>query len=162
MKLVSGSLVLGGTNTIDFNADLLPDITLQHDLGSSLQRWNQIWGLTGNIATSDRRAKKNIQPLNYGLSDLMQLRPVTYEWKNDTRNHGAQIGLIAQEVLEVIPEIVETHSFVADGRGNKSYQENELYGMVYEELIPVLIQSIQEQQAIIDDLKERIVVLENQ
>ena len=94
------------------------------------------------INISDRRLKIDITPLNYGLNEVLQLNPVSYYWKKDkeTKTHKS-IGLIAQEVDEVIKNVV-TYNKVQDQ-----------YGVSYTELIPVLIKAIQEQQDIITTLK---------
>ena len=58
------------------------------------------------LSNSDRRLKKDIHPLNDGLSKLLQLKPVTYKWK-EPEKHGNQDfvirGFIAQEIQEVFP-----------------------------------------------------------
>jgi trimeric autotransporter adhesin len=96
-----------------------------------------VW-VTGNwLGPSDARLKQAIKPLNYGLSEVLRLRPVSFEWKD--RNDGKlNLGLIAQEVAPVIPEIVE-----------KSKDEAGTMGMNYSALIPVLIKAVQEQQSVI-------------
>lgn len=77
---------------------------------------------------SDRRAKKNIQPLSYGLDVINQLNPVSFTYK---RNDYNTIGFIAQEVLDIIPEAV-------------SGSEENGYSMSYQTLTPAIVQSIQE------------------
>ena len=60
------------------------------------------WGVV-----SDRRLKKNIEPLSGALDRLMKLRSVTYEYKDPEKDHqlpGTQIGFVAQEVEEVFPD----------------------------------------------------------
>ena len=52
---------------------------------------------------SDRRLKKNIVDSNYGLNEILQLRPVNYVMK---KSGDKQVGFIAQEVREVLPEVV--------------------------------------------------------
>ncbi len=103
-------------------------------LGSSANKWTEVWAVNGTIQTSDVRLKRGITNLKYGLSQVMQLRPVSFQWKegNDNRTH---LGLIAQEVDAVMPEAVE-----------KSADANAPLGMNYSALIPVLIKAIQEQQ----------------
>ena len=54
---------------------------------------------------SDRRLKKNINDIPYGLSEVLQLRGVEFDWKKK-RSGVHDIGVIAQEVEEIIPEIV--------------------------------------------------------
>ena len=78
--------------------------------------------------------------LPYGLHEVLQLRPVTFEWKDrsDSRQH---LGLIAQEVQKVLPEAVIARSDPAA-----------MLGMNYSDLVPVLIKAIQEQQQSIAEL----------
>ncbi|MDU1891817.1 MAG: tail fiber domain-containing protein [Dysgonomonas sp.] len=109
--------------------------------------------------SSDRRLKKNINNINYGLPQVMKLRPVTYQFKSDD-NNKVNLGFIAQEVKEIIPEVVSgTEGDVKKG---------ETLGMAYGELTAVLVRAIQDQQGIIekqqqsiDALLKRIENLEN-
>lgn len=112
-------------------------------LGASNLRFNTVYAANGTIQTSDIRQKKNIEVLNYGLKEVLALRPVRYAWKNDTLNQQ-HVGLIAQEVNTIIPEVVS---------GNES---TEILGMNYAELVPVLINAIKEQQVQIDALKKQV------
>jgi len=83
--------------------------------------------------TSDVRLKKNIVPLTDALKKVLELQGVTYEWKKEGMEKGTQLGLIAQEVEKVIPEVVST-----DKEGFKSIQ--------YSVLVAVLIEAVKEQQ----------------
>jgi hypothetical protein len=112
-------------------------------LGSSVNRWSKVYAVNGTIQTSDRRLKKEINNITYGLNTVMKLRPVTYKWKKGNQN--VNLGLIAQEVQKVIPEVVD----VGD-------DENKTLGMKYTELIPVLIKGMQEQQKEITELKQMV------
>ncbi|MBC7915909.1 MAG: tail fiber domain-containing protein [Pyrinomonadaceae bacterium] len=103
----------------------------------------------GVTLTSDRRLKKNIKDLNYGLKDLLRLQPVTYNWIDTASTSQKQIGLIAQDAKTVIPEIVT---------GDES---KEKLSINYTELIPVLINAIKEQQKQIDELKMLILKIKN-
>lgn len=97
---------------------------------------------TNWITSSDRRMKNNIVPLPSGsLDKILKLNPVSFNW-NDEDNNNTECGLIAQEVLEIIPEVVE----------NPTDPET-MMGINYNQLIPFLIKSIQE-------LTERIKELE--
>jgi hypothetical protein len=96
---------------------------------------------TGINETSDGRLKKNIMPITSALSKVLSLEGVTYDWRREEfpeRNFlaGKQYGLIAQELEKIIPELVDT-----DEEGWKSIE--------YSHLVPVLIEAIKEQQAII-------------
>ena len=96
--------------------------------------------------TSDARLKTNVIEIQNALADVLKMRGVTYDW--DTINHpdmnfedGKQYGLIAQELEKVIPELVGT-----DKEGWKSIE--------YSHLVPVLVEAIKQQQAIIDKQKD--------
>ena len=117
-----------------FDADVLPDNDGVYELGGPANRWQIVWATNGVIQTSDRRLKTHIRPLEAGLAKVMRLRPVTYQWR-DQPEAGTQIGLIAQEVQAVLPELVTDP-------GPDAY-----LGVNYAELAPVLIQALQEQQA---------------
>jgi hypothetical protein len=113
------------------------------------------------------RERKKIQNLTYGLKELLQLRPVSYEWKRNDGS-GTKIGLIAQELQQVLPEVVRDWDWVEDEQGIRTKQPAEILGVYYSDLIPVLIKSIQEQQQIIkqqkvelDQLKAQIVSQNN-
>jgi hypothetical protein len=67
--------------------------------------------LTGGYTTSDQRWKKDIKAYTNGLKAVISLRPVTYEWRADEFPdmhfpEGSDLGLIAQEVRKVLPELV--------------------------------------------------------
>jgi len=123
--------------------DVYPVTDNYTNLGITNHRWKTIFAVNGTIQTSDRRMKKDIHDLNYGLNTVLQLRPVSYRWKNG--QGGLNIGLIAQEVQPLIPEVVD----VGD-------DEIKTLGMKYTELIPVLINAIKEQQKIISSQNTKI------
>jgi Chaperone of endosialidase len=98
--------------------------------------------------SSDRRLKTGIRNSRYGLKEIMNLQPVSWNWKNNAMNAGRQLGLIAQDAREEIPEIVS---------GN---EQTGTLSINYTELIPVLINAIKEQQKQIDGLNKKIKILE--
>jgi len=67
---------------------------------------------------------------------------------------------LAQDLLEVIPEVVKTHDFQMEEDGTITEIKLETLGVNYSNLIPVLIKAIQEQQDEINSLRERIANLE--
>ena len=109
-----------------------------------------IQGQVGWTAASDLRIKKNITNTNYGLSTVMQLRPVEY---NLISNDLKQVGFIAQEVKKLVPEVVT-------GKEG-DLKKGEILGITYANLVPVLTKAIQEQQAIIDIQNKRLSELES-
>ena len=118
-------------------------------LGQAANRWNTLFASNGTINTSDAREKKNVQNLTYGLNELLQLRPVSFEWKKDDGS-GTKLGLIAQELQQVVPEVVRDWDWELDEQGNRKKVASPILGVYYSDLIPVLIKSIQEQQQKID------------
>lgn len=130
----------GGTR---FTGKVLPDTDNAFTLGESGRRWSQVWSAIGTIQTSDASLKTNIAPSPYGLQEVMQLNPVQYNWK-ETPEGKKEVGLLAQDVLKLIPEAVVVP------------EDGSAMGMKYSELIPVLIKAIQEQQKEIQELKKQI------
>lgn len=112
-----------------------------YDIGTAAYRWDDIYATSGVVNTSDKRLKTSIHDLNYGLKEIIQLRPVTFMWK-DKPEKGVKLGLIAQEVQPILKEVV-----------NIGDDEEETLGIHYSDFIPVLIKGIQEQQKQIEDLK---------
>ena len=123
---------------------------------------------TGDITalTSDKRLKKNIVPLKNPLDKLQTLSGFTYQWDLDKCKEAGfepidaeQIGVFAQDVQAVTPQAVKPAPFDADGEGGSKSGDNYLT-VQYEKLVPLLIESIKEQQLQINSLKERINSLE--
>ncbi len=112
---------------------------------------------------SDRRLKTNINNFNYGLEEVLQLSPVTYQYNNKAkfRNAGKQqVGLVAQDLQAVAPELVSTFTYEeedADARVVKS----EDYLMINESSIKyMLVNAIKEQQNVIEAQEDKIASLE--
>jgi hypothetical protein len=161
----SGNLLIAGTVDLDSS-----HIAIHHATGKNgisflapntsahmaLQFYNSSGGRVGyiqysNTATtfstsSDYRLKENITPIENGLERLNKLNPVKFDWKDkDTSSEG----FIAHEAQEVFPDAVT---------GEKDGEE--MQGMDYGRITPLLVKAIQEQQTIIEDLKARIETLE--
>lgn len=105
---------------------------------------------SGNItAYSDRRLKENIETIPNALSMVKRLRGVTFDWIADKKH---SYGLIAQEVEEVIPELVlETESGTANGDDKKTVKSVD-----YSKIVSVLIEAIKEQQQQIEKQQSQI------
>lgn len=99
---------------------------------------------------SDERLKQNITSIQSSSELLSKLRPVSYFWNEKGKKKGGnaqlQYGLIAQEVEKILPNIVNT-----DNEGYKSVN--------YNEIIPLLLQTVQEQDKKINELQREIQVL---
>jgi hypothetical protein len=129
------------------------------NLGGSLNRWNTVFAANGVINTSDEREKSNIASLNYGLAEVMMLRPVRFTW-NTRPEEGEKLGLIAQELQKVLPETVRDWDWKEDEQGNRTKVQADRLGVYYSDLIPVLIKAIQDQQKSIVELQEKVILLE--
>jgi len=95
---------------------------------------------------SDARAKKEIKDMPYGLEEVLKLHPVTYKLKEG--EDRTRLGLIAQEVQKIVPEVVTTE----ERRG--------MLGVDYIALLPVMINAVQAQERIIQKQEARIAILE--
>jgi hypothetical protein len=97
-----------------------------------------IGGNTGWNAASDARLKKNVSTIENALDIVDNLRGVWFDWK-DTEREGREIGFIAQEVQEILPEVVN-----ANGK---------FLGMQYSKITALLVEAIKELKAENEDLK---------
>lgn len=116
---------------------------------------------------SDARAKENVQSITTGLNTILQLRPVTYNWKNSNSEDVAtasittsvangpsedaqqQYGFLAQEVESILPDAVKT-----DEEGHKMIN--------YMAIIPMLVQAVQELQVTVEAQTNMISMIKNQ
>jgi len=96
---------------------------------------------------SDRKLKENINPIPYGLKEVLQMNPVEYDWK-EKRDKAHDIGVIAQEIEEIIPEVVQENKDLNSDKMIKSVD--------YSKMVAVLIKAVQEQQVQIDELKTKL------
>ena len=94
------------------------------------------------LSTSDVRLKKNIIELTGGLEKVLSMRPVSFDFLGEENNSGtSQIGFIAQEIENILPQIVDTDPATS------------FKSISYANITPVLVKAIQEQQEQINNLK---------
>jgi len=103
------------------------------------------------VNPSDENAKKNVEPIQDGLEKVLELSGVRFDWREDVvplkaDNESRQIGLIAQEVEKVVPEVVVDE--IVEGQTLKSIR--------YENLTALLIEAVKEQQEQINTLKQTV------
>jgi hypothetical protein len=99
-------------------------------------------GQLGVLASSER-FKTDVASMGRATARLQQLRPVTFQLKNDTLR-TRQYGLIAEEVDKIYPELV-----IRDGTGK-------IQGVRYEELAPMLLNEVQQQRRDVDQLRQQL------
>lgn len=132
-------------------------------LGASGYRWTAVYAANGTIQTSDERYKTNMQPLAAGLNAVMLLNPISYNWsdKNLQLGTGVNYGFSAQEVEKVLPDLIIHTATQPDAETGKINSDHaDAYGVKYSEFTPILVKAIQEQQAMIEQLKQKVADLE--
>ena len=101
------------------------------------------------VRTSSINIKEDVQNLPYGLNEVLLLQPSKFSYIDKYKyGEGYDIGFIAEDVNDVIPEAVGT------GVDSEVFMDKS-------KLIPVLVKAIQEQQTLIKSLEQRILILEN-
>ncbi len=123
-------------------------------VGNGASKGKNVLTVNGRIKTenitesSDSRYKTDVNKLENVLTKVNAINGVSYFWKSDSLKTKKDIGVIAQELEKVFPELVDT-----DEAGYKSVR--------YSHLVPVLIEAIKEQQKQIESLKSEISAKEN-
>ena len=118
----SGNLLVGTTSGSD-------KVTVNGDVSA-----------TNFNTTSDATLKTNVETLSGALNAVMSMRGVSFDW---IENGNSEVGVIAQEVEEVIPDLVNTNE-----QGIKSVK--------YGNMVAVLIEAVKEQQKQIEYLKQQL------
>ena len=109
---------------------------------------------TNNITayySSDITLKDNVRPIESAIFKVQQIRGVTFDWNEKSgkiaQEKGHDVGLIAQEVEKVLPEVIQI-------------REDGIKAIAYEKVVPLLVEAIKEQQTLIENLSNRIKLLE--
>jgi hypothetical protein len=98
------------------------------------------------VTTSDMRLKNTIEPIISGLSSILQLKPSTFFYNNNTQQHA---GFIAQDVLPILPLAIETNK-------RSENDDTKYYYLNQSMIIPYTVKAIQEQQQIIQQQSSEI------
>ena len=118
------------------------DTPAEVGLGNLSNNGNNLAGnftATGNVtAFSDERLKENVQTIKGALDKVAQMRGVTYNYKSELNDGQRGTGVIAQEIQQVMPEVVE---------------EGEYLSVAYGNLVGVLIEAVKELKAELDQCK---------
>jgi hypothetical protein len=104
-------------------------------------------------SSSDIRFKENITPIENPIQKIRQISGNTYDWKEENKiEHGYEgndVGVIAQEIEAVLPQLVQT-------------RDNGYKAVKYDKLVALLIEGIKEQQIQIDNLTLQVEELKKQ
>jgi S-layer protein len=132
-----------------------------YSTGATAYRFYVGWGGTVYAtnttisAISDQRFKENISDLDVGLDAVLALKPRKFDWKEGKgKDIKGDRGFIAQEFEQVFPDLV-------DEWRDPAPEGEEPYKSVRQDLIPVLVKAIQEQQAMIKSLEAKVAALES-
>ena len=98
------------------------------------------------VTTSDMRLKNTIEPIISGLSSILQLKPSTFFYNNNTQQHA---GFIAQDVLPILPLAIETNK-------RSENDDTKYYYLNQSMIIPYTVKAIQEQHEIIQQQSSEI------
>ena len=97
------------------------------------------------FSSSDRELKNNIQPIPWALDKINKIGGYSFDWNEDKQDiyKGTDIGVIAQEIEEVLPELVQT-------------RENGYKAVKYDKLVSLLIEGIKDLSKEVDELRKKI------
>ena len=145
----------------DFNITSSFDVRIRAVLGKiRLESDVEAQDITANdiiantfITSSDKRFKKDIKPIASSLDNVLKLRGVSYNFKVEEYSDkkfpaDTQIGFIAQELLEIYPQLI-------------SKDKEGYYSVDYSKISPILVEAIKEQQKKIDKLETELGLIKN-
>ena len=125
----SGQTYIGGALSVDGALDVDGTITATNDITAYF--------------SSDERLKDNITPIGDAINKLNQIGGYEFDWNNNSEHSGHDVGVIAQEIEKVLPEVVTT-------------RDNGYMAVRYEKIVALLIQAVKEQQLQIEELKSKL------
>jgi hypothetical protein len=158
----TGGLFIKRMNWLGSGSDLSPTIAAETGYGiytytngnaSPSGPYVAVGGTTWTNGSSDVRKKKNFET-SQGLSEILQIEPIKYHFNQDDDSSKKRLGFKAQNILELIPEMVlETGEIAEDGTPYLT--------ITPDYILPVLVKAIQEQQDLIQELSSKVSALEN-
>jgi hypothetical protein len=123
----ASNLIVNGTSTLSGDTAITGDLTVTGDITA--------------FFTSDQRLKDNVTPIEDPLAKILSISGNTYDWNEKSGKEGHDVGVIAQEVLEVLPEAVTT-------------RDNGYLAVDYQKIVPLLVQAVKELSAKVDNLEQ--------
>ncbi len=136
-------------STVNFNGGLTTTSDVQFDsfgVGTTASGTTGEIRATGDITayySSDERLKDNITPLSDAINKINQIGGYEFDWNSNSSHSGHDVGVIAQEIEKVLPEVVAT-------------RDNGYKAVRYEKIVALLINAIKEQQLQIDELRSKL------
>jgi len=136
-------------STVNFNGGLTTTSDVQFDsfgVGTAASGTTGEIRATGDITayySSDEKLKDNITPLSDAINKINQIGGYEFDWNSNSSHSGHDVGVIAQEIEKVLPEVVTT-------------RDNGYKAVRYEKIVALLINAIKEQQLQIDELRSKL------
>ena len=121
-------------------------LSVTGDMTGSALLVNGAINATGDITaffSSDERLKDNVTPIGSAIDKINQIGGYEFDWNNSSEHSGHDVGVIAQEIEKVLPEVVAT-------------RKNGYLAVRYEKIVALLIQAVKEQQLQIEELKSKL------
>ena len=144
--------------------DIRPGSNDAYDLGGSWVEWRDIYAGNSTIQSSDITLKENVEDITLGTDFLKTLTPIEFTWKDGgVRTH---LGFSAQDIKQKLIDdkgASQNYAVYTQASYHEDYDEEEhteKYGLRTNELIPILVKSVQELSTQISDLTARIETLE--
>lgn len=151
----SQNFVINGTDggSIFFSTSGNAKFSVQSNrIESTVQAYKPGGGMWA--ALSDRRSKESIKPYDKGLDELLQVNPISYKYKVDflEDNGETHVGVIAQEVQEIVPSMVKAYTHLdIEAKKTEGYLSVDPSEFTY-----MLINSVKEQQNLIQKLQDQV------
>ena len=140
------------TNNIGVSVTNSERFRFEYNTSATEARFHSDGDIIGFSTTiSDIRFKENINPIENALFKIKQLKGVEFDWKNEYKNKGHDIGFIAQEV-----EKVDGLDVIVKQGFNLRTKKDDVKVVSYEKVVPILVEAIKEQQVQIDELKKKL------
>ena len=135
-----GSITTGGS--ITFNGSLISSAAITLGNNTFVQGALDVTGDVTAFYSSDIKLKKDIRKIDNALEKVNKISGVTFSWNDVNKGKDRESGVIAQEILQVIPEVVKE-------------RDNGTLAVAYEKLVPLLIEAIKELSLEVDKLKNK-------
>jgi len=161
-EMDAGSFYWANTNSVGTGAQYAITYRMQLNTSGNLY-------ITGTLAEnqtiSDARLKQDVEDFPSALEKMKALRTVKFNWIDEERREAhKEIGLIAQEVKEIYPELIGTTDAIGATEDPETLEKvpgEERYMMHYQKLTVVLLKAMQEQQELIESLQTKVAALES-
>jgi hypothetical protein len=138
---------IGSEPTATVKGNLVPSTNDTYQMGTSSAKWTDIFTDTitssSQVTNSDRNLKKNIEDLKDDENKILDVRPVSFNWKKSfSKNETQQYGFIAQEIQKIFPNLVKVN-------------EDETLAVNYVGMIPLLIDHIKKLYKLLDEKEDK-------